>query len=601
MRDRADNCVIVCSIENLDPMGVHTGDSITVAPAQTLSDVEYQRMRDAAFACIRRVGVETGGSNVQFALDPDQRRHGHHRDEPAGVALVGAGLEGHRLPDRQDRRQARRRLHARRDPQRHHQGHAGQLRADHRLRRHQGAPLGVREVPRQRRACSARRCSRWGRRWRSAARSRSRCRRPCARSSTAGSAWPATRARRPSTTSTTRSCSRRAAIGTPDRPFQLEAALRRGISVEVLAERTRVDPWFLDQILAIVEERGRARRGRASRAWTAGLAAGQAPRLRRRPARLAVVGAGGRGACRPPGRRRAGHVQDRRHLRGRVRGQDAVPLLHLRGRGRGHPLRAREGAHPRLRSEPHRAGHRVRLLLRARQLRPRRRRLRDGDAQLQPGDGVHRLRHLRPPLLRAAHPRGRPQRDRGRAGLRHAQGRHRQPRRPDAAQAVGSLPEGLVLGTSPESIDLAEDRERWNALCARLEIPQPAGGTATTLEQAQAIVDKIGYPVLMRPSYVLGGRAMEIVYDDETLKTGHGPAGRLRQPRQGGRAVGRAAGARRPLPRGRHRGRRRRHPRPHRRGDHRRGDGARRGGGRALGRLGLRAPALLAVARDHRA
>ncbi len=70
MRDRADNCVIVCSIENVDPMGVHTGDSITVAPAQTLSDVEYQRMRDAAFACIRRVGVETGGSNVQFALDP---------------------------------------------------------------------------------------------------------------------------------------------------------------------------------------------------------------------------------------------------------------------------------------------------------------------------------------------------------------------------------------------------------------------------------------------------------------------------------------------------------------------------------------------------
>ena len=71
MRDRADNCVIICSIENVDPMGVHTGDSITVAPAQTLSDVEYQRMRDAAFACIRRVGVETGGSNVQFAVNPD--------------------------------------------------------------------------------------------------------------------------------------------------------------------------------------------------------------------------------------------------------------------------------------------------------------------------------------------------------------------------------------------------------------------------------------------------------------------------------------------------------------------------------------------------
>src|SRR5204862_3097382 len=70
MRDRMDNCVVICPIENFDPMGVHTGDSITVAPAQTLSDVEYQRMRDAAFTCIRRVGVETGGSNVQFAVNP---------------------------------------------------------------------------------------------------------------------------------------------------------------------------------------------------------------------------------------------------------------------------------------------------------------------------------------------------------------------------------------------------------------------------------------------------------------------------------------------------------------------------------------------------
>ncbi|HEY4376373.1 MAG TPA: carbamoyl-phosphate synthase large subunit, partial [Acidimicrobiales bacterium] len=70
MRDQADNCVVICSIENVDPMGVHTGDSITVAPAQTLSDVEYQKMRDAAFACIRRIGVETGGSNIQFAINP---------------------------------------------------------------------------------------------------------------------------------------------------------------------------------------------------------------------------------------------------------------------------------------------------------------------------------------------------------------------------------------------------------------------------------------------------------------------------------------------------------------------------------------------------
>ena len=70
MRDHADNVVVICSIENFDAMGVHTGDSITVAPAQTLTDVEYQRLRDDAFACIRRIGVDTGGSNIQFAVNP---------------------------------------------------------------------------------------------------------------------------------------------------------------------------------------------------------------------------------------------------------------------------------------------------------------------------------------------------------------------------------------------------------------------------------------------------------------------------------------------------------------------------------------------------
>src|SRR2546425_8040679 len=70
MRDLKDNVVIICSIENFDPMGVHTGDSVTVAPAQTLTDREYQRLRDAAAAVIRQIGVETGGSNIQFAINP---------------------------------------------------------------------------------------------------------------------------------------------------------------------------------------------------------------------------------------------------------------------------------------------------------------------------------------------------------------------------------------------------------------------------------------------------------------------------------------------------------------------------------------------------
>ena len=74
VRDRTDNCIIVCSIENVDPMGVHTGDSVTVAPALTLTDKEYQSMRDASIAVLREIGVDTGGSNVQFAVNPEDGR-----------------------------------------------------------------------------------------------------------------------------------------------------------------------------------------------------------------------------------------------------------------------------------------------------------------------------------------------------------------------------------------------------------------------------------------------------------------------------------------------------------------------------------------------
>jgi carbamoyl-phosphate synthase large subunit len=120
MRDRADNCVIVCSIENLDPMGVHTGDSITVAPAQTLTDKEYQRMRDASIAVMREIGVDHRRLATSSSPSTRRRPPDRHRDEPARLALLGAGVEGHRLPDRQDRRQAGRRLHPRRAEERHH-------------------------------------------------------------------------------------------------------------------------------------------------------------------------------------------------------------------------------------------------------------------------------------------------------------------------------------------------------------------------------------------------------------------------------------------------------------------------------------------------
>ena len=161
MRDRADNCVIICSIENVDPMGVHTGDSITVAPAQTLTDVEYQQMRDAAFACLRRVGVETGGSNVQFAVHPETgeqviiemnprvSRSSALASKATGfpIAKIAAKLAvGYTLAEIPN--DITRVL----DPE---TGGGdpldpGQLRAGHRLRRDQDPPVGLREAPRGR-------------------------------------------------------------------------------------------------------------------------------------------------------------------------------------------------------------------------------------------------------------------------------------------------------------------------------------------------------------------------------------------------------------------------------------------------------------------
>ena len=112
VRDQNDNVIIICSIENFDPMGVHTGDSITAAPAQTLTDREYQRMRDAAIACIREIGVETGGSNVQFAVNPQNGRMDGDRDEPAGEPVERVGEQGDGVSNCEDRGAAGRRLHA---------------------------------------------------------------------------------------------------------------------------------------------------------------------------------------------------------------------------------------------------------------------------------------------------------------------------------------------------------------------------------------------------------------------------------------------------------------------------------------------------------
>ena len=150
VRDKKDNCIIICSIENVDPMGVHTGDSITIAPALTLTDKEYQILRDASIAVLREIGVETGGSNVQFAINPVDGRLVVIEMNPRVSRSSALASKATGFPDRQGRGQARRRLHARRNRQRHHRRRDARLvRADHRLRRHQDPALRLREISRR--------------------------------------------------------------------------------------------------------------------------------------------------------------------------------------------------------------------------------------------------------------------------------------------------------------------------------------------------------------------------------------------------------------------------------------------------------------------
>ena len=143
VRDSADNCIIICAIENVDPMGIHTGDSITVAPALTLTDKEYQIMRNASLAVLREIGVDTGGSNVQFAVNPEDGRMVIIEMNPRVSRSSALASKATGFPIAKSRRQACRRLHAGRVGQRHHRRHPGLLRADHRLCGHQDSALHV--------------------------------------------------------------------------------------------------------------------------------------------------------------------------------------------------------------------------------------------------------------------------------------------------------------------------------------------------------------------------------------------------------------------------------------------------------------------------
>jgi carbamoyl-phosphate synthase large subunit len=517
MRDRADNCVVVCSIENVDPMGVHTGDSITVAPAQTLTDVEYQAMRDDAFACLRRVGVETGGSNVQFAVDPATGRRLIIEMNPRvsrssalaskatgfPIAKIAARLAvGYTLDE--VRNDITRATPASFEPT---------------------IDYVVTKIPRWAFEKLPGSDARLGTRMQSVGevmaigRTFVESLQKAVRSLEQGRAGlNADAAERDLDALADEELLERLAVATPERIFEVECALRRGLGVDAVAQASGIDPWFLSQIARLAEARQmlpRAVQAVGRRTWRRvkqlGFSDAQLAYLLEcsetevRAARLAAgVGAtyktvdtcGAEFEAFTP--YHFATYEDEDEVRPSSR--DRVIIL---GSG---PNRIGQGiefdyccvhASMALRS----AGYETVMV--------------NCNPETVSTDYDTSDRLYFEPLTAedVANVVDAESRAGGRvAGVVVSLGGQ------TPLKLAHSLPPELVLGTSPESIDRSEDRKHWNALCEELKIPQPAGETASTVDEALVVARRVGYPVLVRPSYVLGGRSMEIVFDDAELR-----------------------------------------------------------------------------------
>ena len=519
MRDHADNCVIICSIENVDPMGVHTGDSITVAPAQTLSDVEYQQMRDAAFACIRRVGVETGGSNVQFALNPADgdmvviemnprvSRSSALASKATGfpIAKIAARLAvGYTLDEIPN--DITRKTPASFEPT---------------------IDYVVTKVPRWAFEKFPGQAAVLGTQMQSVGEAMAIGRtfpeslQKALRSLEQGRhGLNADRAETAFDHLSDDELVAAASIGTPDRPFQLERAIWRGIGLDRIHAETKVDPWFLDQMSLITEERFALEETGFEAMTRPGWR--RAKRLGFSDAQLAHLWSVPEGDVRAA-RLAAGVAVTYKTVDTCGAEFEAETPYHYSTYE--DDSEVRPGDRPKviiLGSGPNRIGQGIEFdycCVHASFA------LRDAgyetimvncnpetvSTDYDTSDRLYFEPLTHEDVLnvieteQAAGPGGV-------TGVIVSLGGQ------TPLKLSGRLPDGLVLGTSPASIDLAEDRKGWNALCDELGIAQPPGGTAVTFEAARDIAARVGYPVLVRPSYVLGGRAMEIVYDDAQLE-----------------------------------------------------------------------------------
>ncbi|MFA5889379.1 MAG: carbamoyl-phosphate synthase large subunit [Actinomycetota bacterium] len=510
MRDLADNVVIICSIENLDPMGVHTGDSITVAPQQTLTDVEYQRMRDASIRCIRAIGVDTGGSNIQFAVDPKTGRQVIIEMNPRvsrssalaskatgfPIAKIAAKLAvGYRL-DEIANDITRETLAAfeptidyvvTKIPRFTFEKFAGADTTLGSAMKSVGEAMGVGRTFKEslQKALRSLEQDRFG--------------------LNGDGKDPA---------GTAADLLERVPRPSPDRIFLVEAAIRAGATVEAVSEATGIDPWFCAQIAEISQMR------RAIEDAGASLSSGllrEAKRMGFSDVQIASLTGSDEAQVRRA-RLERGILPVFKSVDTCAAEFEAVtPYFYSTYEDESEVPKATRPTIVILGAGPNRIGQGIEFdyccvhaCFALREVgydvvmvncNP--------ETVSTDYDTSDRL-YVEPltfedvmAVVDAEQPVGVMVQLGGQTPLKLAR----------ALEAAGVT----ILGTQPDAIDAAEDRGRFGELLARLGLPHAPWGVAHSFAEAKAIAERIGYPVLVRPSYVLGGRAMEIVYDDAML------------------------------------------------------------------------------------
>ncbi len=518
MRDTADNCVIVCSIENVDAMGVHTGDSITVAPAQTLTDREYQKMRDASIAIMREIGVETGGSNVQFGVNPANgelvviemnprvSRSSALASKATGfpIAKIAAKLAvGYTLDEL--RNDITRETSASFEPT-----------IDYCVVKiprftFEKFPGAKDELTTSMKSVGETMAI--GRTFKESLQKGLRSLEIGAIG--LGNAFRAELPPREELMGKLRTPNSR-------RLFAVRQAMLVGFTLEELHEITLIDPWFLRQIKEIVDMEAHIRDFALANSMTPD-----------NPEMVAVLrkakefGFSDRQLA-EMWKKPEGDIRSLRHETG------IVPTYYLVD-----TCAAEFEAYTPYFYSTYESGQEVVPA-------DRKKVVILGGGPNRIGQGIefdycccHASFALKDAGVQAIMVNSNPETvstdydtsDRlyfeplTFEDVMHIVEKER----PDGVivQFGGQTPLNLavpllragvpILGTSPDAIDRAEDRERFQALLQKLSLLQPANGTATTLEESRDIAHRIGYPIVIRPSYVLGGRAMMIVYDDEEM------------------------------------------------------------------------------------